>query len=216
MSTSSSSIRALIFDYGGVIMRTESHEPRRRLANRLGVTTEELYGAVFDSEAIRLVELGQLTALECGQEVLARFGLDSEEEIHGFWSEFFGGDALDGQLVAHIRRWRGHYKIALLSNFAGNLRDYVHNTLGIGDCFDEIIVSARVGLRKPDPRIYRLALQRLKVEAHQAVFVDDMLVNVEGAVAVGLHAIRFTSRQALLTELETLLGGNSCSTVVAK
>jgi len=216
MPASSSSIRALIFDYGGVIMRTQSQEPRRRLAERLGVSTEELYRAVFDSEAIKRVELGKLTALECGQEVLTRFGLDSEEEIHGFWSEFFSGDALDGQLVAHIRHWRRHYKTALLSNFAGNLRDYVHSRLGIGDCFDEIIVSARVGLRKPDPRIYQLALQRLQVEAHEAVFVDDMLVNVEGALAVGLRAIRFTSRQALLTELETLLGGNSCSTVVDK
>jgi len=216
MPATPSAIRALIFDYGGVIMRTQSDEPRRRLADRLGVTAEELYSAVFDSEAIRRVELGQLTALECGQEVLAQFGLSSEKEIDRFWREFFSGDALDSELVAHIRRWRRCYKIALLSNFAGNLDDHVHNKLGIGDCFDEIIVSARVGLRKPDVRIYQLALERLQVEADEAVFVDDMRANVEGASAAGMRAIHFTSRQALLTELETLLGRSSCGTVVSK
>lgn len=214
MSPLSSPIQALIFDYGGVIMRTESQEPRRRLAQRLGLSTEELYRAVFDSDAIQLVELGQLTALQCGRQVLAGFGLHSEEEISSFWREFFGGDALDTELVAHIRRWRRSHKTALLSNFSNNLHDYVHNRLGIGDCFDEIIVSAQVGLRKPDPRIYQLALERLQVRAHEAVFVDDMPINVQGALSVGMRGIHFTTRQALLAQLETLLGENTCSTVV--
>jgi epoxide hydrolase-like predicted phosphatase len=209
MQPSSSPIRALIFDYGGVLMRTQSQEPRRQLARRLGFTVEELYHAVFDNEAIELVELGQLTAFQCGQEVLARFGLRSEEEIRDFWSQFFGGDALDTVLVGHIRHWRRSYKTALLSNFGDSLHDYVHNTLGIADCFDEIIVSARVGLRKPDPRIYELALNRLQVRAHEAVFIDDMAVNVEGAMSLGMRGIHFTTRQALLAELETVLGDSA-------
>ena len=215
MHPSSLPIRALIFDYGGVLVRTQSVEPRRRLARRLGLTAEELCHAVFDSDAIKLAELGHLSALQCGRELGASFGLRSEQEISSFWGEFFGGDVLDTELVEHIRRWRRSYKTALLSNFTSSLHDHVQNELGIDDCFDEIIVSARVGLRKPDPRIYRLVLNRLQVKPHEAVFVDDMPVNVQGALSVGLRAIQFTTRQALLSQLETWLGNNTYHTEVS-
>jgi putative hydrolase of the HAD superfamily len=211
MQRSSSSIRALIFDYGGVLMRTKSQEPRRRLACRLGMTTEELYRTVFDNEVIKLAEVGQMSAQQLGREIGARLGLRSDEEIGQFWGEFFGGDVLDTGLVAQIRRWRRTYKTALLSNFAGNLHDHLRDKLGIAHCFDEIIISAQVGLRKPDPRIYELAAERLQVEPHEAVFVDDMAVNVKGAQSVGMHAIHFTSPKALLAELDRLLGQDTCS-----
>ena len=78
--------------------------------------------------------------------------------------------------------------------------------LSLGDCFDVTIVSGLVGMMKPDPAIYHLTLQRLGVAPHEAVFVDDMPENVRGATAVGMHAIRFTTRETVLTELDALLG----------
>lgn len=209
MSTSSSRSRALIFDYGGVIMRTDSQQGRLRLARRFGMSTAALSEAVFGNEFIELAELGQLSARQFGRHVGAQFGLHSDAEISAFWDEFFGDDVLDTALVERIRHWRRTHKTALLSNFSDSLLDYVHNRLGIGDCFDEIIVSACVGLRKPDRRIYELALQRLQVEPHHALFVDDMEVNVEGARAAGLHAIRFTHREAMLAEIEEWLNSHS-------
>jgi HAD superfamily hydrolase (TIGR01509 family) len=56
---------------------------------------------------------------------------------------------------------------------------------------DDILISAEVGLAKPDPRIYRLAAERLGVRPDEAVFVDDFAANVEGARAVGMRAIHF-------------------------
>jgi putative hydrolase of the HAD superfamily len=205
MQPPSSPIRALIFDYGGVLMRTQSQEPRRRLARRLGMTPEELYRSVFDNEVIRLAEVGKVSPRQLGREIGARLGLRSDEEIRRFWDEFFSGDALDTELVAQIRRWRGTYKTALLSNFSGDLLKHLRDTLGITDCFDDIIISAQVGLRKPDPRIYALAAERLQVEPHEAVFVDDMAINVEGALSVGMHGVHFSTPESMLTELEGLL-----------
>ncbi len=206
MQNPSPSVKALIFDFGGVLVRTESQEPRRQVAERLGLSPEELYAIVFESEASILAELGRLSSRDRWQRVSDLLGLQSAEECTAVMREFFSGDALDTELVGCIRRMRGRYKTALLSNFTGSLPRLIENEYGLGDCFDAIIVSALVGMRKPDPAIYRLTLERLQVAPEEAVFVDDMSENVQAAAALGIHAIQFTSREALCAELSTLLG----------
>jgi epoxide hydrolase-like predicted phosphatase len=206
MQNPAQQIKALIFDFGGVLIRTESQEPRRRLARRLGLSPEELYSIVFDNEATRLVELGRMSSRERWARVAPALGLNTAAECRAVIREFFSADVLDSRLVDHIRRWHGPYKTALLSNFSDGLAELVESQLGLGDCFDTIIVSAVVGMRKPDPAIYRLALDRLQVAPHEAIFIDDMQMNVEGAASVGIRAIQFTTRDALLAELYALLG----------
>jgi epoxide hydrolase-like predicted phosphatase len=206
MQITSQQIKALIFDFGGVLIRTESWEPRQRLASRLGVSTEELYTVIFDSEATRLAELGRISSHERWQHIADALGLTSAEECLAVVREFFSGDVLDSVLVNHIRQWHARFKTALLSNFSRRLPEFVQNELGLGDCFDVIIASALVGMRKPDPAIYHLALNELQLAPHEAVFIDDMRANVEGAASIGMHAILFTTRDALLAELNAALG----------
>ena len=62
---------------------------------------------------------------------------------------------------------------------------------GIYDLFDEVVVSADVGIAKPEPRIYAIAAQRLGLPAADCVFVDDLEPNVDAARAAGMHAIHF-------------------------
>ena len=199
-------IRALIFDFGGVLARTESQEPREQLARQVGLSRQELYDAVFNCQESRLAQLGRMSSEDRWQRVAQVLRLHSPEELLAFRHEFFAGDVLDTELVSYIRRMRGRYKTALLSNASAEFAEILHNKLGLGDCFDVIIISGLVGMMKPDPAIYRLTLQRLGVAPHEAVFVDDMRENVEGATAVGMHAIRFTTRETVLTELNALLG----------
>jgi HAD superfamily hydrolase (TIGR01509 family) len=68
-----------------------------------------------------------------------------------------------------------------------------------------MIISAEVGLVKPDARIFQMAVERLGVEAWQAVFVDDMQRNVEGAKWVGLHGIHFQNPAQIRHDLDNLL-----------
>jgi epoxide hydrolase-like predicted phosphatase len=206
MQNPSRSIKALIFDFGGVLVRTESHEPRRQVAERLGLSHEELYAIVFESEASILAELGRMSSRARWQRVSNLLGLQSAEECVAIMQEFFSGDVLDTELVKCIRRMHGRYKMALLSNFTDSLPRLIENEFGLGDCFDVIIVSALVGVRKPDPAIYHLALERLQVAPEEAVFIDDMPENVRAAASLGIHAIQFKSREALCAELSTLLG----------
>jgi len=201
----SQEIKALIFDFGGVLARTESQEPRERLARQVGLSLQELYDAVFNCKESLLAQLGRMSSEDRWQRVAQVLRLRSPEELLAFRHDFFAGDVLDTELVSYIRRMRGRYKTALLSNASAEFAEILHTKFGLGDCFDVTIISGLVGVMKPDPAIYHLTLQRLGVTPHQAVFVDDMPENVEGATAVGMHAIRFTTRETVLTELDTLL-----------
>jgi len=74
------------------------------------------------------------------------------------------------------------------------------------DFFDGVVISGAERLRKPDPRIYRLAAERVGVEAKACVFVDDVARNAEGAKAVGMHAIHHTDPDITIPQLEELFG----------
>jgi epoxide hydrolase-like predicted phosphatase len=197
-------IRAVIFDLGGVLVRTEDRLPRTRLADRLGLTYDQLSSLVFDSESARQATLGQLPTNSHWEAVRQALHL-SEQEFSRAQQDFWGGDALDEELVAYIRGLRPQYRTALLSNAWDNLRKVLEQEYRILDAFDQVIISAEVGLAKPEERIYRLAVKRLGVPLEETVFVDDFAVNLEGAQAAGLQIIHFRSRQQAVAELEKLL-----------
>jgi epoxide hydrolase-like predicted phosphatase len=112
---------------------------------------------------------------------------------------------LDVELVDYIRELKKNYCTVLLSNAFSNLRAALEERWQIDDAFHHIVISAEAGLMKPDPAIYRLALEKTGFEPEEAVFIDDFERNVEGARDVGLHAIHFQDAAQAREQLETLL-----------
>jgi HAD superfamily hydrolase (TIGR01509 family) len=94
--------------------------------------------------------------------------------------------------------------VTLLSNeslqLESRLRDY-----GIYDLFDHVLISALMGMMKPDPTVYRVALQAVHALPHEAVFIDDSLVNVRGAQPLGIHTILFRPELDLKAEITRLI-----------
>jgi epoxide hydrolase-like predicted phosphatase len=197
-------IRAVIFDFGGVLVRTEDQAFRRALAARLDMTSEELGALIFESNSARQATLGEITTQEHWDFVRKILKL-SEEEFPSVPLAFWGGDILDTALMDYIRSLHPQYKTALLSNAWDDLRGKLRQTWKIDDAFDEIIISSEVGFAKPDLRIYRLTLDRLRVNPDEAVFIDDFQENVDGAILAGLQAIRFESSHQVLKALSRLL-----------
>lgn len=197
-------IKAVIFDLGGVLLRTVDPLPRQRLAERLGRPVDELYHLIFFSESAYLATLGKITAQEHWEAVRKSLGL-SVSDLQGVIEQFWAGDHLDHDLVNYLRALRSNYKTALLSNAWDDLRHFVEAEWKIADAFDEIIISAEVGLAKPDAAIFSLTLERLGVSGPQTVFVDDVVKNVEAAKALGLQALQFSSPRQIRLELESLL-----------
>jgi len=196
-------IRAVYFDLGGVLVRTGDREPRTRLAERLGMTYEELSKTVFENESSLRASLGAISPQEHWADVIQHLGLPPSE-VDSVRQDFFAGDALDLDLINFLRSLRPKYRIGLLSNAWSDMRAYLISQR-IEDVFDQLIISAEVGIMKPDARIYQLALEKLGVAPAEAVFVDDFTVNVEGARAVGMYAIQFTRPDKTLEELNQLL-----------
>jgi glucose-1-phosphatase len=198
------SIKAVIFDLGGVIVRTETQQPRQDLAQLLSLPPEQLYHLIFDYPTAIQATLGQVASQdhwEAVQEVLKI----SPEQMLEVQKSFFAGDVLDKDLVDYIRSLRPRYTTALLSNAWDSLRPLLAQEWKIEDAFDEIVISAEVGIAKPDPRIYHLILERLGVQAQEAVFVDDFAHNLEAAAQVGLHTVLFKTRPQAVAELQALL-----------
>lgn len=195
-------IKALIFDVGGVLVRTEDPTPRQQLATGLGLSVRELYAIVFGGDTWTQAQLGRIPNDDHWQAVGRRLNLPWPDQVHAFRTAFFAGDRLDRELLGLILKLKTRYKIALLSNAPDNLHHWIAEAWHIApSIFDEIIVSAEIGIMKPDPRIYHIALDRLAVEPHEAIFVDDFVENVKAAQVLGIVAIHFTSPQALMAEL---------------
>jgi epoxide hydrolase-like predicted phosphatase len=197
-------IRAIIWDLGGVILRTENRAPRTQLAERLGMTYEDLDRLVFESQSSKLATIGSIDENRHWETVCKTLNL-LPEEIPALREGFFEGDRIDTSLLEAINSLRPRFRIGLLSNAWSELRKYIEDEWHIADVFDDMIISAEVGLAKPDPRIYQLAVDRLGVPAEQAVFIDDVLRNVEGARLAGLASIQFQNPSQVQAEIMRLL-----------
>jgi len=201
-------IEAVIWDLGGVILRTEDRRMRAAWESRLNLPEGELDKLVFAGEMGRKAALGQAQAEDVWRWVGSRLEL-TPEELERLQHEFWQGDQLDRALVQFIRELRQDCRTALLSNAWPGMRQMIKNEWGIADCFDDLFISAELGLAKPDPKIYRLALDRLDLPPARAVFIDDFSENVRAATALGLRAIQFLSSKQAMQAVNLQLGKTS-------
>lgn len=197
------SFSAVFFDLGGVIQRTEYQAPREHLAQRLATEYENLVRLVFQSETSRKASLGEISAGEHWLSVTRKLNRP-ESEAKILRDEFFAGDITDRNLLDFIRSLRPRFKTGLISNAWGDLREWIIAEK-FEDAFDGMVISAEVGVMKPKPEIYLLALKQLGVSPAESIFVDDFIENVEGARAVGMSAIEFRDVDQALSQLKALL-----------
>jgi len=199
-------VRAVFVDFGGVILRTEDKGPRTRQAERLGISFRDLEKIFFESDSSVRASTGEIPEETHWQAVAQTLDV-SRTEADKIIAEFFSGDRADITLLDFLRGLRPERKVGLISNAWSGLRAFITQQK-FDDVFDEMIISAEVGLMKPDPRIYRLALKKLKALPEESVFLDDVLVNVEAARSIGMSAIQFTRPEKSLEELKQLLGNH--------
>jgi HAD superfamily hydrolase (TIGR01509 family) len=194
-------IRAIIFDFGSVLVQMGDEAPRQALAEQLGVPLKALYRLVFDSESALRAMVGEQTIEQHWQAVGAALGV-LPAELPEVRARFWSADRVNHELVAYIRTLRPQYKLGLLSNAWGDLRQAMKERFHFDGLFDDLVISAEVGLAKPDPRIFQLSVERLGVQPAEAVLVDDVLANVEAARGVGLQAIHYLNNPQLFQVLE--------------
>lgn len=184
-------IQAIIFDIGGVLIRTDDYEPRRQLEQRLGLAPGAAEFIVFNSDAGLRTQRGEFTEEENWLRVQRELDL-SDTDLADFRREFWAGDKLDCGLIDYIRHLHGRYQTAIISNAMPGLMALVNGKYLIADAFDVIVGSGDVKVAKPDPAIFHLTLAQLGRRPDEAIFIDDSPTNIQGAQAVGLHTIYYT------------------------
>ena len=198
-------IRGLIFDYGGVLwdMRWDL---ARTLEQEHGLRARTIVETLYGSETWQKLEVGvgeRQAWLDESHRALEVAAGRELPPLHRHWRE---RQHLIAPNIDLIRRLRSAYKTAVLSNADRTLVYALRESHGIYDLFDDVVVSADVGMTKPDARIYALSAQRLGLAAGECVFIDDLPRNVEGARAAGMVGVHFLVNEHSLEAQLAALG----------
>lgn len=206
-----SGVDCLLLDYGGVLTTPLSDTTGPWLA-REGIPVErfrDVMRAWMSHDAppnpAHDLETGTLAPAEFERAFAAALaGPDgSAPEPEGLLGRMFAGFRGDPGMAAVLARARElGVRTALLSNSWG----FDYDRTGWDALFDVVVISGEVGLRKPDPAIYRLTAERLGVEPARCVFVDDSPLNVRAAQGVGMTGVRHRDAATTAAELTAVLG----------
>lgn len=209
---------AVVFDYGGVLTTPLRDSTGQWLAadritpDSFALAMREWLGrGAAPGSPIHRLETGELSGPDFERAFAARLATHDGTPVSsdGLLARLFAGMRTDPAMFDLLRDLRATgVKVGLLSNSWGN-----HYPDDLHEKFDAMVISGEVGLRKPDPVIYRLVLDKLDVPAERAVFVDDAPVNVEAAIALGMRAIRHQDAAATRAALETLIPGLAGSNI---
>lgn len=202
-----SQLRGLIVDWGGVLT-APIDEATTAWARHEGVDLE-VYRTVMgswiaaSSSPIHALERGELNPDEF-ERLLAKAFRERGVAVDadGLLARMLGGlRELSDDMVNLVRRARRHgLKTALLSNSWG---EHYPEHLWVG-AFDAVVISGRVGMRKPDEEIFRHVADLLQLAPSQCVMVDDLAPNIRGAVAAGMVGVLHVSYAETVDELEVL------------
>lgn len=191
--------KAVIFDFGGVVA----------IRDRKLVT--DYIHATLGTDAAKDFEKDKLyVAISQGQEFWENYAKQHDATLPEEW--MVGLKETVGQFVRYtpgmeelISELKSQgYRIALLSTTTEVRSDYFRK-LGFYKPFDPIVLSWEVGVRKPEPKIYEVMLEKLQLPAKDCIFIDNRAENVAGANKLGIHGILFKSTPQLRKELSKLL-----------
>ena len=196
-------LRAVLFDLGGVILRTEYQAPRQRLAEEFGMDYDDIDKIVFGGNSAARASVGEITEEEHWRNVMKILKRPAAE-YERIRADFFAGDVIDHNILNFLRSIKPKYKVGLISNAWSGLRSYIEREK-FDDVFDHMTISAEVGAMKPSAKIYEFALEQLQVQASEAVFVDDVQENIEACEKLGMMGIQFKDSESTLKKLKALL-----------
>jgi putative hydrolase of the HAD superfamily len=188
-------IKAILFDCFGVLVGT-GFEHTYRMAGG-----DPIKDQAFIEDTLRQENLGLITPADFQEALIRKLSISDDD-----WQRAIGqAEQPDLELLRYIEQLRKNYKTAVMSNASLGV---VESRIG-GDwlkkCFDEIIVSAEIGLIKPDLAIYKYTAEKLGVKLGECVFVDDREVHLAPARSLGMQTILYEGFPQTKYVLEQLL-----------
>jgi epoxide hydrolase-like predicted phosphatase len=201
------SIRAVVFDIGGVLELTPRTGWEHRWASELDLPLDEFERRIDSLWAPGQIGGSPLAVIERRTaEALSLDAAQLDRLMDDIWAEYLG--TLNEELAIFFAGLRPRYRTGILSNSLVGARERERAAYGLEDLCDVLVYSHEEGMAKPDPRFYRLVCDRLEVGPEEAVFLDDTPECVEGARTVGMHAVQFIANDRALEELARIMEGH--------
>jgi 2-haloacid dehalogenase len=194
----------VIFDLGGVLIDWDPRHLYRKLFRGDAAAMEDFLAAVCTAEWNRAQDAGR----SCAEAVrlLQHRHPDKAGLIDAYYARFdemvAGPIAGSVEILAELHR-RGT-PLYGLSNFSAETYPLARRRFAFLRLLREVVISGDVKAIKPDPRIYQILLDRCGIDPQRAVFIDDVVRNIETARRLGLHGIVFSGAEALRRELAQL------------
>ena len=197
------SIKAVAFDYGGVIAFFQDDSAMKDMAALAGVDVSLMDKIYWDNRTI--YDQGLVDGIGFFKSILADVGI------------FADPDLLEKLIVRDVESWAqvnpkseelirelkaSGIKLGVLSNMVPDFINRIKDKLPVFELMDVNVFSCEVGRVKPDKKIYQILLSRLDCKADEAVFFDDLDVNVEAAGALGIHAFLWKNPEEARKVLE--------------
>jgi FMN phosphatase YigB (HAD superfamily) len=161
-------LKAIIFDVGGVLIRTPSRQNRANWEKELGLSEWESEELVFNSYMGKKAQLGLISDKELWSWIGHHLNL-SQADLVIFKHDFWSGDIIDQELILLIRDLKKNFQTAIISNATETLRETLKKNQ-FEDAFDLIVCSAEENIMKPDYEIFRRTLERLGCSPEEAIY----------------------------------------------
>jgi putative hydrolase of the HAD superfamily len=213
MTEPGSGIKAVISDFGGVLT-TPLIQSFMAFQDQTGITTEALGkgmqaateangdNPLFEMERGEITEVAFLEKLTESLEPL----LGHRPEMHRFKEIYFEALEPNPAMIELMRELKaGGYRMAMLTNNVQEWEPLWRPMLPVDEIFETVVDSGFVGCRKPESEIYAITLDRIALPAESCLFVDDVLVNCEGAERAGMTAVHFQDNEQAIADVRAAL-----------
>jgi len=198
-----SSIRAIIFDIGRVLVQIDPRRASEGLAPGGSMSPSELWTAIEKDPRWPDWQEGRVSPRDWYLHLERRFALDlTFEQFTEIWNRVLDPTPIHDD--ACFKTLSKSYRLALLSNTDPIHVRHLEATYSFFSFFPIRIYSCAVGASKPNPILYREALRALKVKAQEAVYIDDIPAYVDAAERLGILGIQFRSASQLFADLRSL------------
>lgn len=194
-------IKVIIFDLGNVIVFVD-HRNICEGISQWGVSAQDIHRYIFIEGIEAEFDKGQISPFDFYERIKKRFDLDLE--FGDFIKVWSSGFSLNEDIFPLIKDLKSYYRLCLLSNTNQIHFEHVKNCLPILTEFEAFFLSFRLGVRKPDPSIFQMSIDFMKVMPQECVYIDDVEDFVESAGQLGINGITFKDVPTLKKSLHAL------------
>jgi putative hydrolase of the HAD superfamily len=201
-------IKALFFDFGGVLLQHADGVDHAALEAHHELPARTMWECVYRESRYMDHQVGKCTQEEWVESVIAalqkRFGRTRAEEL---WSAFEQAERpLNPDMIGLVKRLRANgYKVGIISNTTPGMPDRLRERYpDFPALFDDIVGSGDIEMAKPDPAIWKYAMERMGVQPEESTFADDVRAYAEAATNLGMHGFHFTGYEDFVEGLRAI------------